>query len=120
MIIAVGDDKKTLNDLKRIIDEIRPDEDMKCFFNAEPAIACAMEAACEIAFVEMDLKGSGGYYLAEQLKRIHPKINLILLSQKHEDAEIAFELRASGFQIKPYTKEKIIYEIENLRFQSVC
>lgn len=116
MIIAVDEDKRNLQLLKTILYEMNPGEAMECFSSADQALQFAMQVQCDVAFVEMKLRGMGGYLLAEKLKRTNPRMNLICMSATGEDADSAFRLRASGYQVKPVTREKIRMEMENLRF----
>ena len=60
-----------------------------------------------------------GVELAKELKAVNPKMNIIFVTGFSEYAGDAMELYASGYIMKPVTKEKVERELCDLRFPIV-
>ncbi len=60
-----------------------------------------------------------GVELAKELKAVNPKMNIIFVTGFSEYAGDAMELHASGYIMKPVTKEKAERELCDLRFPIV-
>ncbi len=60
-----------------------------------------------------------GVELAKELKAVNPKMNIIFVTGFSEYAGDAMELHASGYIMKPVTKEKVERELCDLRFPIV-
>lgn len=65
------------------------------------------------------MRGMNGVELAKQLKETNPKMNIIFVTGFDEYTGDAMRLHASGYIMKPVTKEKIEAEIADLRFPIV-
>ena len=70
---------------------------------------------CDVAFLDIEMKGINGVEVAEKLKAINPNINIIFATGFGSYRDIAFDLHASGYLIKPITAERVRNELENLR-----
>lgn len=64
-----------------------------------------------MAFLDIDMRGTNGMELAKRLKENQPKINIIFVTGYSEYMGDAFSIHASGYVLKPPTKEKIELEI---------
>lgn len=71
--------------------------------------------ACDIAFLDIHMRGMNGVELAKKLKDITPTINIIFVTGFDEYTGDAMRLHASGYILKPVTKEKIDHEMADLR-----
>ena len=60
-----------------------------------------------------------GVELAKELKTVNPKMNIIFVTGFSEYAGEAMSMHASGYIMKPVTKEKIEKELADLRFPIV-
>jgi two-component SAPR family response regulator len=70
---------------------------------------------CDVAFLDIEMKGMNGVELARELKKINPDINIIFSTGFGTYRDVAFDLHASGYLIKPITAESIKRELDNLR-----
>ena len=80
----------------------------------------ARSEGCDVLLTEIDLGGDKweGLHLAEQVKSINPRVNIIFVTvcSEQECAEAVLRLRVSGFITKPYEPEALSEEFANLRY----
>lgn len=114
-IIAVDDEKIALQGLLLSIERAAPDAELHGFRSPDEAVAHMEADPCDVAFLDIEMKGMNGVELAEKLKAIHPDVNIIFSTGFGSYRDAAFDLHASGYLIKPITTEGIKRELENLR-----
>ena len=117
LIYAVDDEPLLLQGLCSAIKEALPDAEVKAFLRTTPALA-ELEATGDrpdAAFLDIEMPGIGGIELAKRIKRASPMTNIIFATGFEQYAREAFDLRASGYIMKPASKEKILAEMEDLR-----
>jgi len=120
-IIAVDDEKILLADIERTIRSVIPDADVKGFRKPKDALEYVKSALAngdhiDIAFLDIEMAGMNGLELAKKLKDINGKTNIVFVTGYSDHAVDAFALQASGYVLKPVTKEVILREINNLRY----
>ena len=118
-ILCVDDEPLALEMLTQAIEEAIPDADLHPFRKQSELLADAEENGCDIAFLDIHMRGMNGDELAKGLKQINPKMNIIFVTGYDEYTGDAMRLHASGYILKPVTKEKIEEEISDLRFPIV-
>ena len=118
-ILCVDDEPLALEMLTQAIEEAIPDADLYPFRKQSELLADAKENGCDIAFLDIHMRGMNGVELAKGLKQINPKMNIIFVTGYDEYTGDAMRLHASGYILKPVTKEKIEEEISDLRFPIV-
>ena len=114
-IIAVDDEKIALEALSGSIKAIVSEDEVVSFRYPEDALNYAKENICDIAFLDIEMVGMSGVELAEELKKQNSEINIVFCTGYGNYRDVAFELHASGYLMKPITPEKIKRELENLR-----
>ena len=114
-IIAVDDEKIALQGLLLSIEKAAPDAKVSGFRYANDAIDYMKNEACDVAFLDIEMKGMNGVELARALKEINPDVNIIFATGFGSYRDVAFDLHASGYLIKPITVEGVKRELENLR-----
>lgn len=114
-IIAVDDEKIALQGLLSSIHKAAPDAKIFGFRYAIEAVEHMRSDPCDVAFLDIEMKGTDGITAAKMLKEINPDINIIFATGFGVYREAAFDLHASGYLIKPITPEGIKRELENLR-----
>ena len=114
-ILAVDDEPIALEGLITSIQEASPDAEVSGYSNVSDALFFAMMSRPEIAFLDINLRADSGIDLAKRLKEIVPEINIIFTTGHRQYMEDAFQLRASGYVVKPVTADKIRAELSNLR-----
>lgn len=118
-ILCVDDEPLMLKMLEMAIKEAKPDADITAHKKQADLLNDAKENGCDIAFLDIHMRGMNGVELAKELKGVNPKMNIIFVTGYSEYAGEAMSLHASGYIMKPVTKEKIEQELSDLRFPIV-
>lgn len=115
-IIAADDEVLALEMLVEAIDEAFPDSEIFDFTKPSQILEFAQNnPSCDIAFLDIHMRGMSGVELAKKLKDTTPNINIVFVTGFDKYASDAMKLHASGYIMKPVTKEKIEDEINDLR-----
>ena len=115
-ILCIDDEPLALEMLEEAVREARPDSDVKAFRKQSELIAEAESGGCDIAFLDIHMRGMNGVELAKKLKEINPKMNIIFVTGFDAYTGDAMKLHASGYIMKPVTEEKVREELSDLRF----
>ena len=114
-IIAVDDEKLALDTLVDSIEKTVPGAGVNGFRRPEEALAYVRENGCEIAFLDIKMRGMTGLELARRLKEIRGEINIIFVTGYSEYSLDAFRLYASDYLLKPATPDAVKQAMEHLR-----
>ncbi len=115
-ILAIDDEKLALESLMDAIRAEEPDAEIRGFRYADDALEYAESHTCDIAFCDIRMVEMNGITLAEKLKQINPRVNIIFATGFSMYHEAAFSLYASGYLVKPITTEKVREALDNLRY----
>ena len=115
-ILCVDDEPLALRMLELSIKKAKPDAQVSAFRKPRELLEAAGQGGCDIAFLDIHMRGMNGVELAKELKAVNPKMNIIFVTGFSEYAGEAMSLHASGYIMKPVTKEKIERELADLRF----
>lgn len=115
-IIAVDNESIALKGLLEVIREAAPKAEIKGFEFPEDALAFVQFHECSIAFLNADMPKMAGLKLAQRLKHLYPKFNIIFFSGNGELLGEAWKIHASGYVSKPLTAEKLRRELLDLRY----
>ena len=114
-IIAVDDEKIALQGLILSIQKSAPNAEIYGFRHTGEAIAHMEKDPCDVAFLDIEMKGMNGVTVAEKLKAINPDVYIIFATGFGSYRDAAIDLHASGYLIKPITAESVKRELDNLR-----
>ena len=114
-IIAVDDEKIALHGLVSSIQKAAPNATVYGFRYASEAVEHMKKEQCDVAFMDIEMKGTDGVTAAKMLQEINPDINIIFSTGFGSYRDAAFDLHASGYLIKPITEEAVKRELDNLR-----
>ena len=114
-IIAVDDEKIALQGLLSAIQQAAPNAEIYGFRYTREAVAHMEIDPCDVAFLDIEMKGMSGVDVAKKLKAINPDVNIIFATGFGSYRDVAFDLHASGYLIKPITEASVKRELENLR-----
>lgn len=114
-IIAVDDEKFALDTLVDSIKKSVAEARVHGFRNSEEARDFVRENGCEIAFLDIKMRGMTGLELARQLKDIQEDINIIFVTGYSEYSLDAFRLYASDYLLKPATPDAVRQALGHLR-----
>ena len=115
-MLCVDDEPLMLKMLEMAIKEAKPDADITAYRKQADLLEDAKQNGCDIAFLDIHMRGMSGVELAKELKKINPKMNIIFVTGFSEYKGDAMDMKASGYIMKPVTKEKIEQELADLRF----
>ena len=118
-ILCVDDEELALQMLEMSIKKAKPDAEVIAFDDQDELIEDAEKNGCDIAFLDIHMRGTNGVEVAKKLKEINPKMNIIFVTGFSEYAGEAMSLHASGYIMKPVNKAKVEKELAALRFPIV-
>ncbi len=115
-IIAVDEDKASLDKIKKCLGNIKPDANVFLFQDSLEALAKAREEEMDVAILETRISELSGLDLGKYLSELNPNINLIFFTGSTEYAFEALKLHASGYIKKPGSEKEVRKEMELLRY----
>lgn len=115
-ILCVDDEQLALQMLEQAVKKAKPDAEVIAFKYQDELLAEAEENGCDIAFLDIHMRGMNGVEVAKRLKKINPKMNIIFVTGYSDYTGDAMRLHASGYIMKPVTKTKVEEELADLRF----
>lgn len=117
-VVCVDDHSVMLNGTKRSIEQILPDARIVAFTSADEALAYATENGCDVLISEIELCGLDGLTLAKRVKKMNPHVNIIFLTvcDEKEHAKEVFQIKPSGYILKPAKREQLELELNDLRY----
>ena len=118
-ILCLDDEPLALKMLEQAVRQAKPDADITAFRKQAELLEQAKQGGCDIAFLDIHMRGMNGVELAKELKTVNPKMNIIFVTGFSEYAGDAMKLHASGYIMKPVTAEEVAAELSDLRFPIV-
>lgn len=115
-ILCLDDEALALKMLEMCVKQAKPEADVAAFDDQDDLLADAKENGCDIAFLDIHMRGMNGVEVAKRLKGINPKMNIIFVTGFSEYKGDAMDMKASGYIMKPVTKEEVERELSDLRF----
>ena len=121
IIICVDNTPIMLQNLKENAEKVYPYADIQAFRTVEAALQYAEKIGCDILLCEINPPRLEGLFLAEKIKNINPKVNIIFVTvcSESEHAKAVMKLKPSGYLTKEATNEQILEELQNLRYPVV-
>ena len=114
-ILAVDDEIIALEGLVKSIKEADNTAQVFSFRFSDEAIDIMKTNTCDVAFLDIEMYGINGVSLANILLQMNPNINIIFSTGYGNYRDVAFDIHASGYIVKPITPEKVKKELANLR-----
>ena len=117
-IVCVDNTPIMLQSLKENADKAYPYADVQTFLSAEPALDYAERFGCDVLLCEINPPRLEGLFLAEKVKNINPRVNIIFVTvcSENEHAKTVMRLKPSGYLTKEATGAQILEELQNLRY----
>ena len=117
-VVCVDNTPIMLQSLKENADKAYPCADIQTFLFAEHALKYAEQFGCDVLLCEINPPRLEGLFLAEKIKRINPKVNIIFVTvcSESEHAKAVMRLKPSGYLTKEATSAQILEELHNLRY----
>ena len=113
--IAVDDEALMLRALVSAV-SCSPDiAEVVQFSDCEKALDFVKDNPVNVAFLDINMRGMGGLALAEKITLYKPNCKIVFCTGYEEYAIPAFKLHASGYLMKPISKEDVQKEIDNIK-----
>ena len=114
-ILLADDEKHALKYLFDCLTELRPEAELVSFDRSDEALEyIKKDAAFDVAFLDISMPVINGVELAKELKKQNPTINIVFCTAHEQYAMDAVKLHVSGYVCKPYVKDDIERELNNL------
>ena len=116
-VLLVDDEKLQLLRLRQCVEESLgdPSAELFCYTNPLEAWKECEGKDIDLAFLDIEMPGITGVQLAKRLKGKNPRLNIIFVTAYDQYALDAYRVHASGYVMKPVSKQKVKEELENLR-----
>ena len=117
-IVCVDNTPIMLQSLKENAEKAYPYADVQAFLSEDPALDYAETFGCDVLLCEINPPRLEGLFLAEKVKKISPKVNIIFVTvcSENEHAKAVMRLKPSGYLTKEATSAQMLEELRNLRY----
>ena len=117
-IVCVDNTPIMLQSLKENARTAYPDADVQSFPTEVSALKYAEKFGCDVLLCEINPPRLEGLFLAEKIKKINPRVNIIFVTvcSENEHAKAVLKLKPSGYLTKEATSTQILEELQNLRY----
>lgn len=117
-IVCVDNTPIMLQSLKENARSAYPDADVQTFLTEASALEYAEKYGCDVLLCEINPPRLEGLFLAEKMKKINPRLNIIFVTvcSESEHAKAVMRLKPSGYLTKEATGAQIMEELQNLRY----
>lgn len=117
-IVCVDDHPIALQALMQCVRRILPTASTYAFDNVDSAFSFVRDNGCDVLISEIEFRGENGLAFARSVKDLNPAVNIIFLTvcDEKEHAREVFDIRPSGYLVKPAAKEQLEFELKNLRY----
>ena len=109
--ICVDDERLLMEETVAMCLELPEIDEAKGFLWAKDALDWLEQHPVELALLDIDLPGMNGIELAVKIKDRWPDTSIIFLTGYAQYAVDAFAVRASGYLMKPVTKERLAEDV---------
>ena len=116
VIIAVDDERLAIESIIKSIRSVAPEAEVHGFLSGASIIEFLESHHADVVFLDIEMRDMNGMDLASRIRRRSPRMNIVFTTGYSKYAGRAFDVRASGYILKPVTAEKIRAELENLRY----
>ena len=115
-ILIADDEVLSLELLEDIVRQVMPNADIYTVRKSSEVVPLARKVKIDIAFLDIEMRGQNGIELADELRRIKSNTNIVFVTGYKKYIHDAFTARASGYIMKPVTKEDVVKEMKDLRY----
>jgi len=118
-VLLVDDERLNLDNLEYITDLVLPNAKKTSFSKGSAALEFIKENRVDLAFLDIEMRGISGLTLAQELRSLNRKANIVFCTGFKEYSMDAWDIDCSGYLLKPITEEKIRHIMDNLRYPIV-
>ena len=114
-VLIVDDEQTALNNLERVLKKVVTNVIITKADEAEYALKLCRDNMYDIVFLDINMPDKDGMTLAEEIKKLIPIVNIIIVTAYPEYALEAYKLYVSDYIMKPVIKEDLKKTLANLR-----
>ena len=114
-MIGCDKNRSAISMLEKILKKLDPNGRHR-FYTDVRSLINDLDKPVEMAFIDAEMPEMDGITLAQRITARYPLCNIVLLSDGTEYMQAAFAIHASGYILKPFTKETIQDEILHRRY----
>ena len=117
-IVCVDNTPIMLQSLKEVAGKAYPCADVQAFASTASALNYVEKSGCDVLLCEINPPRLEGLFLAEKVKAINPRVNIIFVTvcSESEHAKAVMRLKPSGYLTKEATSAQILAELQDLRY----
>ena len=116
LTLTVDDNPASVQAVLKLLSRIDPDGVHRKAESGTEALEIARRQDLDVVFLDIEMPDRSGLEVAERLKSLQPRANIVFLTAHSEYAIQAFGLYASGYLLKPVTESQLRTALENLRY----
>ena len=109
--ICVDDEKLIMEDILALCLTLPQIDEAKGFTRAKEALDYLEDNLIDLAILDIDMPGMNGIELAAAIKEKWPETAILFLTGYSQYAVDAFKVRASGYLLKPVTREMLAADV---------
>lgn len=113
--LCVDDEPILLRALSKAVESSSDIDEIKSFSNGKDALEYAAGNKIDIAFLDIQIHKMNGIELAQELRKIYPKLPVIFCTGYNEYALEAFKIHANGYLTKPIRAADVREQIDNIK-----
>lgn len=113
--ILVDDETLALKNLDHVLGRFDDVEVEAVLSNPLEALVKIGELKPDVVFLDIEMPGTNGFTIAEEILKISPKILVVFVTAYDEHAVKAFEVNALDYILKPVTYERISRTVEKIK-----
>jgi len=114
-VICVDDERILMEGTVAMCRQLPEIREVEGFVSASEALAWLEDHAADLALLDIDMPEMNGLELAARIKELSPDTAIIFVTGYSEFAKDAFAVRASGYLMKPLTKEALAKDVSYVR-----
>lgn len=113
--LTVDDRQLAVNAMVGTLRELDPEGNHVGLISPEEAISYLRDHPVDVAFLDVEMPKMNGLLLAQEMTLLHPRINIVFVTGHTEYALDAYALYASGYLMKPASREDVEKCLAHLR-----
>lgn len=111
-VVAVDDEPISLDCLEVVLSNMKELKEVVAFSNAKETLTWFKKNKADVAFLDIEMRGMNGLELASGIRRLCSSCKIIFVTSTSKYALEAFKLHATGYLVKPVTKEAVRNELD--------
>lgn len=115
--IIVDDEPKAQEILDELLNDFPEIQVVSKEYNSEDAILSIQKHLPDIVFLDIEMPGKDGLYLAQQIHYKNIETTIIFISANNQQAIEAFKVAAFDYLLKPIIKEELAKTIQRFKSQ---